>query len=329
MSHPSFAGRPVLVTGATGMVGSALTAELVRQRARVVALVCDVDPQSEFYRSGTYRHARVVNGRLEDYAAVERAVAENDVEVVFHLGAQTLVTTALRAPLLTFESNVRGTYNLLEACRRLRDGVRAVVVASSDKAYGALSAAAYTEDDPLLGRHPYDVSKSCTDLIAQAYFHTYALPVAISRCGNIYGPGDLNWDRIVPGTIRWALHEERPVIRSDGQYVRDYVYLPDVISGYLALAEHIDEEGVTGQAFNFAPGSRITVLGIVKLILDLAGKPRLEPIIQNAATAEIREQTLDASKARDVLGWRPAFDLRTGLAETIEWYRRYFAEGRL
>ncbi len=325
MRPERFNGRRVFVTGATGMVGSALTASLANAGAEVTALVRDVDPRSEFYRAGTERLVKVVHGRLEDIRALERALAENGIEYVFHLGAQTQVLAALRAPLDTFESNVRGTYCLLEACRRQREELIGVVVASSDKAYGRLSGSQYTEGDPLAGEHPYDVSKSCTDLISRTYWNTYGLPVAVSRCGNIYGAGDLNWDRIVPGVIRWALRDERPILRSDGQFIRDYIYLDDVVSGYLALAEQIADPRVAGEAFNFSTESRVTVLEVVELILDLTGKSHLEPDIRNTASAEIREQTLDAAKARRTLGWRAEYDLRGGLGRTISWYESYLA----
>lgn len=323
MAGTPWNGRRVLVTGATGMVGSHLVRRLQAAGAEVVAMVRDVDPQTEFYRAGLDRRSRVVNGALEDYATVERAVSENEVDAVFHLGAQTLVGTARRSPLLTFESNIRGTYHVLEACRQHAAVVRCVIVASSDKAYGECPALPYREDTPLGGRYPYDVSKTCTDLVAQSYRHTYGLPIAIARCGNIYGPGDLNWSRIVPGTIRSALGGERPVIRSDGKFIRDYLYLNDVAEAYLAMAERIEDPRVAGGAFNFSTESRVTVLEIVRIILEMMGRQDLEPVIENRAVSEIRDQTLDASKARDVLSWRAHYDLRAGLAETIPWYRQY------
>jgi CDP-glucose 4,6-dehydratase len=323
----SWNGRCVLVTGATGMVGAWLVKELVANGAFVVALVVDSDPQSELYRSGVDSEVTIVNGGLEDMAALERAVNRWETDTVFHLGAQTLVGAAHRAPWSTFESNIAGTYNLLETCRRLGDLVEAVVIASSDKAYGQ-QPLPYTEDMPLQGRHPYEVSKSCADLIAQCYAHTYEMPVAIARCGNIYGGGDLNWSRLVPETVRAFLEGRRPVIRSDGTFVRDYIYVRDVVSAYLDLAEWVRADAArAGEAFNFSDERQLTVLEIVAVIQGLMGRPDLTPDVQNRAVGEIPSQRLSAAKARHVLGWRPRFTLEDGLGETIEWYSRLLAEG--
>lgn len=326
----SWRGRTVLVTGATGVVGSWLCQRLVAEGAELVVLVRDWDPRSELVRSGTIQRARVVQGALEDYASLERALSEHEVDTVFHLGAQAIVGVALRSPLLTFESNIRGTYNLLEACRIHRVLVRNVVVASSDKAYGDSDLLPYTEDMPLQGRHPYDVSKSCTDLLAHTYAHTYGLPVAIARCGNIYGGGDLNWSRIVPGTIRAALEDRPPVLRSDGSNVRDYIYVEDVVDAYLALAARSHEADIRGEAFNFSPESRVSVLAITRAVLDAMGREDLQPIVEGTARAEIQDQYLDSAKARARLGWAPAHDLAAGLAKTLPWYRAFLgaAHGR-
>ena len=318
-------GHRVFVTGATGIVGSWLVKDLLTQGAYVVVLVRDGDPQSELYRSGDIRRVSVVNGALEDFWALERAINEHEVEAVFHLGAQTIVGSAHRSPLPTFEANIRGTYNLLEACRLHRDMVQRVVIASSDKAYGEQPNLPYTEDMPLKGRHPYEVSKSCADLIAQAYHHTYGLPVAIARCGNVYGGGDLNWSRIVPGTVRSFLRGERPIIRSDGTYVRDYIYVKDVARAYMRLGECLDNFQVCGEAFNFSTESPMSVLELVAVIQGLMGCERIEPDIQNRVEGEIRTQYLSAAKARDILNWQPAFDLESGLGETVGWYRDFFA----
>ncbi len=322
-----WAERRVLVTGATGIVGSWLCEELVRRNAFVVALVRDDDPQSMFYSDGVAPNVTIVRGALQNIEDCARAVLANDIEVVFHLGAQTQVGSAIRDPLETFESNIRGTYNLLEAARRAPDLVRAFVVASSDKAYGDSAILPYTEDMRLHGRHPYDVSKSCTDLLAGTYFDTYGTPVAIARCGNIYGGGDLNWNRIVPGTIRSLLRHERPVLRSDGSNVRDYIYVRDVVSAYLALAERLAEPEIAGQAFNFSPESRVTVLEIVNAIARLM-ESTIEPIVLGSVLHEIQDQTLSAAKARDMLSWRTQWTLEAGLGETIEWYRRHLAKRR-
>lgn len=318
-----WSGRVVLVTGATGLVGSWLTPKLLERGAKVVALVRDADPQSELVRSGTIARCTVVSGRLESLQDLERAVVEHEVDTVFHLGAQTIVLTAYRSPLATFDANVRGTYNLLEACRRQSGLVRRVVVASSDKAYGEGRVLPYTEEMPANGRHPYDVSKSCADLLAQTYAVTYGLPIAVARCGNIYGGGDLNWSRLIPGTIRSALEGRNPVIRSDGRFTRDYVYVGDAVDAYLALAGGLGREEVRGGVFNFGPGAPATVLEVTHAVLEAAGRTDLVPEIRNEAVAEIREQTLDSTKARRVLGWAPACGLREGLLETVAWYRRY------
>ena len=325
MNKGAWPHRRVLVTGATGFIGSWLVKELLARGAAVVALVMDDDPQSQFFRDEDFRKTTVVTGRLEDSAALQRAVNVQEVDTVFHLGAQTLVGPAQRAPWETFESNIRGTYNLLEVCRLHSGLVRRVVVASSDKAYGEQSRLPYLESMPLEGRAPYEVSKSCADLLAQSYFHTYRLPVAIARCGNVYGGGDLNWSRIVPGTIRSLLRGERPVLRSDGTFKRDYVYVKDVVQAYLLLAEQLDRKAVAGESFNFGPNRPLTVLAMVAAIGRLLGS-RLKPDIRRSARGEILHQYLSSQKAARVLGWRPAYALEDGLQETIAWYRRLLCE---
>jgi CDP-glucose 4,6-dehydratase len=315
--------RRVLVTGATGIVGSALTRRLLGAGAYTVVLVRDWDPQSELVRTGDILRASVVNGRLEDYDTLERAINEHEIDTVFHLAAQPIVTTAFRNPLPTFEANIRGSYNLLEACRVHRSLVSSVVIASSDKAYGDAPTLPYTEDMPVNGRHPYDVSKSCTDLLSMTYAHSYDMPVVVARCGNIYGGGDLNWSRIVPGTIRSLWRGERPIIRSNGLFTRDYIYVQDVADAYLALAARATDKGVKGEAFNFSPETRVTVLDITRTIQRLFGRLDLEPLILDQARAEIKDQYLDSGKARARLGWTPKWSLEAGLTETIAWYRRF------
>jgi len=319
-----WARHRVLVTGATGIVGSWLTQDLLGLGAQVVALVLDADPQTELYRSEAIRRVNVVQGRLEDFSAVERAIVSHEVDTVFHLGAQAIVSVAHRSPLPTFETNVRGTWNVLEACRLHSDLVERVVVASSDKAYGEHDALPYTEDMPLQGKYPYEVSKSCADLITQSYYHTYGLPVAVARCGNIYGGGDLNWSRIVPGTIRSLLRGESPILRSDGKFIRDYIYVKDVSSGYLRLAECMGAPEIRGESFNFSPQSQVTVLEIVNMICRLAHCEHIQPTILNSAKGEIRNQYLSSAKAERLLHWKPAYDLERGLAETFRWYQDFF-----
>ena len=320
----SWGHRRVLVTGATGIVGSWLVKELFDLDAFVVPLIRDWDPQSELIRSRAVDRCNVVNGALEDYAAVERAISHHEIDTVFHLGAQTIVGTALRSPLGTFEANIRGTYNLLDACRVHRGLVKRIVIASSDKAYGESPVLPYVESMAVNGRHPYDVSKSCTDLLAMTYAHTYGLPVTVARCGNIYGGGDLNWSRLIPGTIRSLHNDERPVLRSDGKYTRDFVFVRDIVRAYLLLAENAAAAGVRGEAFNFSPETRVTPLEITSLISTIMGRRDLDPIILDNAEAEIRDQSLDSSKARRVLNWAPAYTLSDGLTETVEWYQQYF-----
>jgi len=316
--------RSVLVTGGAGFIGSWLVKDLLARGADVAVLAQDLDPGSELVRSGDIHRVAVVLGLLEDQPALDRAINEHEVETVFHLGAQTLVGVAERSPLATLEANVRGTYNLLEACRSQGGLVKRIIVASSDKAYGTQLVLPYSEDTPLQGRHIYEVSKSCADLIAQSYHASYDLPLAVTRFGNVYGGGDLNWSRIVPGTIRSLFRGERPIIRSDGRFLRDYVFVKDVVRGYITLAERIEDEGVRGQAFNFGPESPSSVLEVVAAVQTAMGIDDLEPDICNTAVAEIRDQYLSAEKARETLGWRPQHTLEEGLREAVDWYRSYF-----
>ena len=318
--------RPVFVTGATGLLGSHLVRELLARKASVVCLVRDAVPHTHFARLGLDRQVTCVRGQLEDYNVLERVINEYEIESVFHLGAQTIVGTANRHPLATFEANVRGTYNLLEACRVHARKVKRVVVASSDKAYGAQPKLPYDEDSPLEGRFPYDCSKSCTDLIAQSYFAAYQVPVCVTRCGNLYGAGDLNWNRLVPGTIRHAIRGERPVIRSDGSFVRDYFYVEDAVAAYLELAENMDRAEVVGQAFNFSDDQPRSVLVMANQVLAACGRTDLSLDVRNEASNEIPEQFLSSAKAARLLGgWKPRFGMVEGLSRTIGWYRELLA----
>lgn len=317
--------RNVLVTGATGLLGSWLTARLVERGANVVCLVRDWVPESELVAAGTIGKVRVVRGELEDFEVILRALNEYEADSVFHLGAQTIVGTASRSALSTFESNIRGTWTVLEAARQLAPRVERVLVASSDKAYGSHPILPYREETPLIGRFPYDVSKSCADLIAQSYFHSFGLPVAITRCGNLYGGGDLNFNRLIPGTIRSALRGESPVIRSDGTFVRDYFYVGDAVDAYLQLAERLPSAGLNGEAFNFGTETPLTVIEVANRILHLMGRSDLPLTILGQATNEIPQQYLDCTKARTRLGWQYRLGLDDSLRETIDWYRRWMA----
>lgn len=320
MNRTFWTERNVFVTGVTGLLGSWLAEELLARDANVICLVRDWVPQSRFVARKLPGEAVLVRGELEDLDLLRRAVNEYEVDTIFHLGAQTIVGTAVRSALSTFESNIRGTWNLMEACRSCGALLERIVVASSDKAYGPHAKLPYSEDAPLQGIYPYDVSKSCADLIALSYFHTYGAPVCVTRCGNLFGGGDLNFNRLVPGTIRSALRGERPVIRSDGKYVRDYFYVADAVEAYLHLAEHMEEDRCIGEAFNFGNETPLSVLEIVERILELTGRPDLEPRILDEVTTEISEQYLDCSKAREVLRWKPRYALDEGLQTTIEWY---------
>ena len=317
--------RPTLVTGATGLVGSWLVERLLERRADVLCLVRDAVPQSQLVRSGLIQKVKVVHGDVTDQDLLERALGEYEIDTVIHLAAQTIVGIANRNPVSTFDSNIRGTWALLEAARR-SPAVKQIVLASSDKAYGDQTHLPYDEATPLQGRHPYDVSKSCADLIAQTYAHTYDLPVVVTRCGNFYGGGDLNWNRIVPGTIRAVLRGKQPIIRSDGTFVRDYFYVEDGAAAYTLLAERLAaDRSLAGEAFNFSNEVQVTVLELVRRILALMASD-LEPIVLNEAPGEIRHQYLSAAKARRTLDWHPQFNFDQGLELTIDWYRRFFEE---
>jgi len=315
--------RKVLITGATGLLGSWMAKELVQRGTKVTCLIRDWVPQSALAQSGTMDQVQVVRGELEDYFAVLRAINEYEIDTVFHFGAQTIVGAANRSTMSTFDANIRGTWNLLEACHVCNKLVKRVVIASSDKAYGEHEHLPYTEDLPLQGRYPYDASKACTELLSQSYFHSFDLPVTIARCGNLYGGGDLNFSRIVPGTIRSALQGEQPIVRSDGQFTRDYFYVEDAVGAYLTLAQGMEDSALHGEAFNFGTETPATVLEIVKVTLDALGRSDLEPVILNEASNEIRAQYLDCTKAKQRLGWDFRYSLEEGIDKTIGWYKDY------
>ena len=313
--------RNVFITGCSGFLGYWLTEHLVSRGACVVGLVRDAVPQSSFFRFKLAERITVVRGEVENYPLLERILNEYEIDTVFHLAAQPIVGTANRGSLSTFETNIKGTWNLLEACRRTHPLVKRIVVASSDKAYGTQEKLPYTETSPLRGSHPYDVSKSCADLIALSFFSTYQLPVAVTRCGNFYGGGDLNFNRIVPGTIRSVLQNQPVIIRSDGTPRRDYIYIKDVVSAYTLLAERLEALSLSGEAFNFSGGMPLSVLDLTNVIRELMGKKNHPMQILNQSRGEIKDQYLSIEKAKKRLNWSPRYSLEDGLKETIAWYR--------
>ena len=320
-----WSGRSVFVTGATGLLGGHLVSRLVSLGASVVCVVRDWVPNCQLIRTGLIDKVAVVRGDVRRQVFLERALGEFEVETVFHLAAQTIVGIAGRNPVSTFQTNIGGTWALLEAARR-SPKVGQVVLASSDKAYGDQEQLPYGEDTPLQGRWPYDVSKSCADLIARCYAMTYRLPVAITRCGNLYGPGDLHWNRIIPGTIRSCASGEPPVIRSDGKFVRDYIYIEDAVEAYLVLARRLAETPeLAGEAFNFSAEQPVSVLELVEMLLRLMDCSHLRPGVLGEANREIRAQYLSAAKARDQLGWRARYTLEEGLRRTVAWYREFLS----
>jgi len=319
-----YSGQSVLVTGAQGFVGAWLAEALLDAGARVVVPQRDISPDSRFRVEGIESRCELVMADLTDYDGVTRMLNEYDVRAIFHLAAQTIVGIANRSPLSTWESNVRGTYTLLEACRgaaAVATPVERIVVASSDKAYGDQDELPYREDTPLLARYPYDVSKACTDLIARSYAITYELPVAVSRLANVYGGGDMNFSRLVPDTARSLVADSAPVVRSDGSPERDWIYVKDAVDAYLRIASSLDSPELRGRAWNAGSGTAVPVLDMVRTLSEVSGKS-LEPDVQGKGTphGEIDRQMLDATAIREQLGWTPAFDLESGLRETWQWY---------
>ncbi len=288
----------------------------------MTGLIRDAVPKSNLYQGEYVQKINIVQGALEDLPVIERALGEYEIDTVFHLAAQAIVGVANRNPISTFEANILGTWNILEACRK-HPLIKRVIVASSDKAYGDQENLPYDENMPLQGNHPYDVSKSCADLISHTYFHTYGLPVCITRCGNLYGGGDLNFNRIIPQTIQLVLNGEAPEIRSDGTFVRDYFYIEDAVQAYLLLAEKMEENNLAGEAFNFSNEIQLTVLELVEKILK-AMNSNLKPNVLNQGSNEIKHQYLSAEKARKLLNWTPAYTIDEGLEKTIKWYTEFF-----
>lgn len=320
-------GKKVFVTGPNGFLGSWLVKALVERKSEVITLIRDDIPNSYFITSGIHKKVKKIYGCLEDYKLLLRILNEFEIDTIFHLGAQTIVGTAIKDPIGTFESNIMGTWNILEAARH-NNNVKRIVIASSDKAYGSKNVLPYTEEASLEGEHPYDVSKSAADLIAQTYYKTYNLPVAVTRCGNIYGGGDLNFSRIVPGTIKSILKKEPPIIRSDGQFIRDYIYIEDIVKAYMILAGNLDNKKIWGQSFNFSTEVKMPVIDIVNEITKLM-KTNLRPRILNEVKYEIKYQYLSAEKARKMLNWKPDYNIKEGLKKTIKWYKYYFKKFKI
>ncbi|HEX8464359.1 MAG TPA: GDP-mannose 4,6-dehydratase [Abditibacterium sp.] len=317
--------RAVFITGASGLLGGHLTARLIELGANITVLTRDWRPETVFARDQLFSRVTSVHGDIRDTDLLQRILSEYEIETVFHLAAQTLVGPANADPLTTFETNIAGSWRLFEAARIMPNPPQ-IILASSDKAYGEQETLPYREDARLEGRQPYAVSKSCADLIAQTYAATYGLPVAITRCGNFYGGGDLNWNRIVPGTIRSAFRGQRPVIRSDGSHLRDYIYVLDGVSAYLAMGEALAQNPkLAGEAFNFGHNAPVSVLELVKAVLKACDREDLTPDVRNEAKNEILNQSLDATKAREMLNWTPKFELEDGLRETVKWYREFWA----
>jgi len=316
--------KNVFVTGCTGFLGSWLTKDLLNKGANVIGLIRDWVPKSNLILQDSINKIIVVRGEVEDYFLVERCLNEYDIDTVFHLAAQTIVGKANRNPISTFITNIKGTWNVLEACRR-NSIIKRILVASSDKAYGEQEILPYNEEAPLRGSYPYDVSKSCADLIAYSYYKTYKIPVCITRCGNFFGGGDLNFNRIIPGTIRSVIFNERPVIRSDGTFIRDYIYILDAVNAYLLLAEKMDELDIYGKSFNFSNEIQLTVLELTKKILALMAREDLIPIVLNESKGEIFHQYLSSEKARKLLGWKSLYTFDNGIKDTIEWYKDFFS----
>jgi len=318
--------KHVFVTGCTGLLGSWLVHYLLKNNAHVIGLIRDELPNSNLTRLNLKDKITIVRGNLEDPLLINRVMSEYEVSVIFHLAAQTLVTVANSDPISTFEANIKGTWNILEAARHSKF-VKQVIVSSSDKAYGEKDKLPYREDDALHGLHPYDVSKSCADLISQTYHNTYGLPVCVTRCGNLYGGGDLNFSRIIPGTIRSAIFNETPIIRSNGKYIRDYFYVEDAVDALMTLVEKMQDSKIHGNAFNFSSGIHLNVLELVELILNSMEK-RLKPRILDQVKHEIKDQYLSIDKAKKMLSWKPKFGLEAGLKRTIGWYEEYFKNNR-
>jgi len=326
MSASFWKDKNVLITGYEGFLGSHISSTLLNYGARIWGLDIKIHREQIILSNKELKRISIIKGSVENFSLVSKIIRENKIEYIFHLAAKALVNECLKKPIKCFSTNIKGTWNVLEAARN-NNTIKAIIIASSDKAYGSHKKLPYTEAAPLLGNHPYDVSKSCADLIAYTYFYSYGLPVAITRCGNIYGPGDFNFSRIVPDTIRCALSEKALLIRSDGKFTRDYVFVDDIINGYILLAEKLAPLKLGGEAFNFSSENPISVLELVGKIYRIVGKKPNYRIL-GTAKYEIKHQYLSAAKARKILGWKPRYILKEGLKRTIKWYRDYFQDDK-
>lgn len=322
MKEKFWKNKKVLITGYEGFLGSHLTRNLLSCGAKISGLDIKTHRTQTILLDKELNKINIIRGNVENLSLISKIIRENKIEYVFHLAAEALVEECLQKPVKAFSTNIKGTWNILEAVRN-SNTIKAIIIASSDKAYGSHNILPYKEDAVLKGNHPYDVSKSCTDLIAYTYFYTYGVPACITRCGNIFGPGDFNFSRIVPDAMRCALFGKKLLIRSDGKFTRDYIYVEDVVMGYMVLAQKMQKLKLFGEAFNFSNESSISVLGLVENIYKICGRITHRKIL-NKAKYEIRNQYLSAKKAKRILGWKPEYTLQRGLSETINWYRNFF-----
>ena len=315
-------GKNVLVTGADGFIGSWVAKTLIEKDANVITIIRDIKKKNNIDILNLKNNIDIIPGDLVNYDNCSRTINEYNIDTVFHIAAQAIVGPANKSPLSTFESNIKGTWNVLEVCR-LNDNVKRIVVASSDKAYGQQKNLPYTEESPLLGYYPYDASKACADILARCYFKTYSMSLAITRNANTYGPADMNFSRIIPDTIKSIIEGKQPVIRSDGSFERDYMFIKDAVRSYLTLAENLHRKEIIGQAFNFGSEEKISVLDLFKKILKIMGKEDVKPKILGQAKNEIDRQYLSIEKAKKLLNWSPKYNIDEGLRETLGWYRAY------
>lgn len=310
--------KKVLVTGGAGFVGSHLVEELIKEKAKIYVVDINFDKRSYLFTEGLHKKVKVINLDLCDFNKLVKLIKRYKIEFIFHLAAQALVDVAINDPKGTLENNIVSTINILEIVRTSKK-IKGVIVASSDKAYGKLNKSKYVESDPLSGDHPYETSKSATDLITTTYCKTYNISAVVTRFGNIYGEGDLNFSRIIPGIMESLIKKTKLKIRSNGKYIRDYLYVKDVVNGYLLLAKNIDK--VKGEVFNFGSDETLTVLEVIKLIEKSLNK-KINFIIKNTAKNEIPYQSLNYSKIRKILGWKPKHSIKLTANKILNWYQK-------